>query len=66
MYHSTFPVTVTRVWSTSDIIFDIGIPNLVCGYIFGSHTVSGTGSLLPLPLASVIEKLCPERILYII
>ena len=25
----------------SPIFFKVGVPNLVCGYIFGSHTVYG-------------------------
>ena len=51
--------------STFPIFFKVKIPNLVCGYVLGLQSVVYYFLVMVTwPLASALEKLCPEHIFY--
>ena len=55
-----------HVWSISRILFELGIPNLVCGCILGWHKVSFCSLRVTVTLTYFLESSCQEHISYII
>ena len=59
--------SLIHVRSISPISFEVGIPNLMCGYTLGSRSVAYYFRVTwSWPLASFLEKLCQEHISNII